>query len=188
MTFGLGQRSGNSSAPNTAYTADSTQGGASQWVHVPWENCASPSPPSHEEGVALLVAHTCNEVVFGHKEFLRGRQSPVPLICIVCWVLACTVPGARVMLHLERDARDWCTYNEYSYRIILVLLLYVYCSRAHPHIPSRFRRRRLQDFVYLQRKHTKNLGGQFTFFSGRQVNFQKRIFANTTRDQLFLGA
>ena len=35
------------------------------------------------------------------------------------------------MLHLEREARDWSTYNEYSYRIILLLLLYVYCSRAH---------------------------------------------------------
>ena len=41
-------------------TADSTQGGASQWVHVPWGNCASRTPPSHEEGVALLVARTCN--------------------------------------------------------------------------------------------------------------------------------
>ena len=29
------------------------------------------------------------------------------------------------MLHLEREARDWSTYNEYWYRIILLLLLYV---------------------------------------------------------------
>ena len=35
-------------------------------VHVPWGNCASPSP-SHEEGVALLVARSCNEVVPAHK-------------------------------------------------------------------------------------------------------------------------
>ena len=55
---------------------------------------------------------------------------------------------------------------------LLLLLLYVYCSRAHPHFPSQFRRCRLQDFVYLDRKHTKNLvGRQFTFFSGRQGNF-----------------
>ena len=54
--------------------------------------------PSHEEGVALLVAPTCNEVVPAHKEFLRARQTPVPLICIVCWVLACTVPGTRYFL------------------------------------------------------------------------------------------
>ena len=158
----------------------------------------------------MLVARTCNEVVPAHKEFLRARQTPVlvPLICIVCWVLACTAPGTRYaflfflfsssggwvkiklklphfhvciryiscfdsthapvataaraagtglvsmstrpdipgMLHLERQARDWSTYNEYSYRIILLLLLYVYCSRAHPHFPSQFRRRRLQDF------------------------------------------
>ena len=64
-------------------------------VHVPWGNYASPSPPSHEEGVALLLARTCNEVVPAHKEFLRTRQTPVPLTCIVCWVLACTVPDTR---------------------------------------------------------------------------------------------
>ena len=174
-------------------------------------NCASRSPPSQKEGVALLVARTCNEVVPTHKEFLRARQTPVPLICIVCLVLACTAPGTRYaflfflssssggwvkiklklphfhvcirymscfdsphalvataaraagtglvsmltrpdipgMLHLEREARDWSTYNEYSYRIILLLLLYVYYCRAHPHFPSQFRRRRLQDFFYL---------------------------------------
>ena len=58
-------------------------------------NCASRSPPSHVEGVALLVERTCNEVVLAHKKFSRARQTPVPLICIVCWVLACTVPGTR---------------------------------------------------------------------------------------------
>ena len=52
----------------TACNADSTQGGASQWVHVLWGNGASPSP-SHEGGVALLVARTCNEVFPAHKEF-----------------------------------------------------------------------------------------------------------------------
>ena len=159
----------------------------------------------------LCLQHTCNEVVPAHKEFLCARQTPVPLLCIVCWVLACTAPGTRYaflfflfsfsggwvkiklqlphfhvcirymscfnsthapvataaraagtglvsmstrpdiqgMLHQEREARDWSTYNEYSYRIILLLLLYVYCSRAHPHFPSQFRRRRLQDFFYL---------------------------------------
>ena len=59
-----------------ACTADSTQGGASQWVHVPRGNCASSSPASHEEGVALLVARTCNEVVPAHEESLRARQTP----------------------------------------------------------------------------------------------------------------
>ena len=84
------------------------------------------------------------------------------------------------MLHLEREARGWSTYNEYSYRIVLLLLLYVCCSRAHPHFPSQFRRRRLQDLVHLWPKHTKYwVGRQFTFFSGRQANFYKRIFANT---------
>ena len=60
-----------------------------------------------------------------------------------------TRPDIPGMLHLEREARDWSMYNEYSYRIILLLLLYVYCSRAHPHFPSQFRGRRLQDFFYL---------------------------------------
>ena len=97
MTFGVGQRKERKllCLKTTACTADSTQGGASQWVHVPWGNCASPSPPSQKEGVALLVARTCKEVVPAHNEFLRARQTPVPLICIVCWVLACTAPGTR---------------------------------------------------------------------------------------------
>ena len=89
------------------------------------------------------------------------------------------VPGIP---YLEREARDWSTYHEYSYRIILLLLLYVFFfqSRAHHHFPPQFRRRRLQDFVYLSREHTKNLvGRQITFFSGRQV--EKRIFANTLK-------
>ena len=94
-------------------TAGSTQGGASQWVHVPWGNCASPSP-SHEEGVALLVARTCNEAVPAHKEFSRARQTPVPLICIVCWVLACTVPGTRYTAPGTRDSR-----LEYVQRVLL---------------------------------------------------------------------
>ena len=84
-----------------------------------------------------------------------------------------TRPDIPGMLHLEREARDWSTYNEYSYRIILLLLLlYVYCSRAHPRFPSKFRRRRLQDFFYLYRKLTKILvGRQFSFLCGRQVHF-----------------
>ena len=32
-------------------------------------------------------------------------------------MLACTV--FQVLLHLKREARDWSTYNEYSYRIVL---------------------------------------------------------------------
>ena len=83
-----------------------------------------------------------------------------------------TRPDKPGMLHLEREARDWSTYNEYSYRLILLLLLYVYCSRAHPRFPSKFRRRRLQDFFYLYRKLTKILvGRQFSFLCERQVHF-----------------
>ena len=46
-----------------------------------------------------------------------ARQTPVPLICIVCWALACTVPGTRYMLHLEREARDWST--RYIQRVLV---------------------------------------------------------------------
>ena len=61
-----------------------------------------------------------------------------------------TRPDIPGMLHREREARDRSMYNEYSHRILLLLLLlYVYCSRAHPYFPSLFRRRRLQDFLYL---------------------------------------
>ena len=87
MTFGLGQRSFRDFRVHCRFRA------GWQRILVPWGNCAS--SPSHEEGVALLVALTCNEVVPAHKEFLRARQTPVPLIRKVCWVLACTVPGTR---------------------------------------------------------------------------------------------
>ena len=40
----------------TACTVDSTQGGASQWVHVPWGNCASPS--SVAEGMRCSACST----------------------------------------------------------------------------------------------------------------------------------
>ena len=43
-----------------------------------------------------------------------------------------TRPDIPGMLHREREARDWSTYNEYSYRIILLLLLYVFVVA---HIP-----------------------------------------------------
>ena len=58
------------------------------------ETAPSPSPP-HEEGVALLIARTRDDVVPAHKEFLRAKQTHVPLICIVCWMLASTVPDTR---------------------------------------------------------------------------------------------
>ena len=59
-------------------------------------------PPSLKECFALLVARTtCNEGAPAHKEFLRARQTPVPLICIVCWVLACTAPGTRYFCRLR---------------------------------------------------------------------------------------
>ena len=69
--------------------------GASQWIHVPWGNCASPSSPSHEEGVALLVTRVmrgspCLQGVFTRETDTRTYDS------VVCWVLASTVvPGTR---------------------------------------------------------------------------------------------
>ena len=74
------------------------------------------SPPSHVEGVALLVARTCNEVVPAHKEFLCARQIPVPLICtqVVCWVLEFTVPGSRYAAPGTRGSR-----LEYVQRVLV---------------------------------------------------------------------
>ena len=41
-------------------------------------------PPTLKECVALLVARTtCNEGVPAHREFLRARQTPVLVICIL---------------------------------------------------------------------------------------------------------
>ena len=90
-------RSGNSSALPHCVHCGLHVGWCLAVDPVPWGNCASPSPPSQKEGVALLVARTCDEVVPAHKEFLRAcRQTPVPLICIIVyWVLACTAPGTR---------------------------------------------------------------------------------------------
>ena len=82
-----------------------------------------------------------------------------------------TRPDIPGMLHLEREARDWSTYNEYSYRLILLLLLYVYCSRAHPHFPSQFRRRRLQDFLTSSANTPKSWweGNLFFLAEGKQI-------------------
>ena len=115
-----------------------------------------------------------------------------------CWyrvVSMSTRPDIPSMLHLEREARDWSTYNEYSYRIILLLLYkYVYCSRAHPRFPSKFRRRRLQDFFDLYRKLTKILvGRQFSFLCGRQdlgtflkTYFRKHSNIYIVSDEVFI--
>ena len=83
VTLGVGQRERKLLCPKPlrALRIPRRVSGASQCVHVPWGNCASPSPPSQKGGVALLVARTCNEVVPAHKKFLRARQTPVPLIC-----------------------------------------------------------------------------------------------------------
>ena len=69
-----------------------------------------------------------------------------------------TRPDIPGMLHLEREARDWSTYNEHSYRMLL--LLYVYCSRAHPHFPSQFRRRRPKDIFLPVAQTHQNPGGK----------------------------
>ena len=114
MTFGVGQRSGNSSALNHCVHCG---------LHAGW--CFAVGPRSKgklrfafssvaEEGVALLVARTCNEVVPAHKEFLRARQTPVPLICTVCWVRACTVPGTRYAAPGTRGSR-----LEYAQRVLV---------------------------------------------------------------------
>ena len=72
------------------------------------------------------------------------------------------------MLHLELGALDWSTYNEYSYRIILLLLLlYVLFFRAHPYFPSQFRKRRLQRFFFTSSANTPKTWweGNFPFLA-----------------------
>ena len=94
--------------------------------------------------------------------------------CFYCCTLHISwhIPG---MLHLEREARDWSTYNEYSFRIIL-LLLYVYCSRAHPHFPSQFRRRRLQDFFTSSANSPKSWWEGNLLFMRKASTFLKTYF------------
>ena len=87
---------------------------------------------------------TCRVLMLTHApDATTGRAAGTGLVNMS------TRPDIPGTLHLEREARDWSTYNEYSYRLILLLLLYVYCSHARPHSPFQFRRRRLQDFFYL---------------------------------------
>ena len=117
-------------------------------------NCASPSP-SDEESVALLVARTCNEVVPAHKEFLRARQTPVPLICMVYWVLACTVPGTRHAAPGTRGSRlEYVQQGLVSYNTTAAAAVRILQSRTSP-------------FPFSISKASP----QFTFFSGRQANF-----------------
>ena len=85
------------------------------------------------------------------------------------------------MLHLEREARDWSTYNEYSFRIIL-LLLYVYCSRAHPHFPSQFRRRRLQDFFTSSANSPKSWWEGNLLFMRKASKFFETYFRKHSND------
>ena len=90
------------------------------------------------------------------------------------------------MLHLKREARDWSTYNEYSYRIILLLLLYVYCSRAHPHFPSQFWRRRMQDLVLPLAQTHKKLGRKAIYFFQRNASkFLETYFRKHSNTLIF---
>ena len=155
------------------------RGGASQWVHVPWGNCASPSTPSHEEGVALLVARTCNAVVPAYKEFLRARQTPVPLICIVCWVLTCAVPGTRYAAPGTR-----CSRLEYVQRVLVSYILYYYCCCctyivvAHiPISPLNFEGVTCR-ILFTSSANTPKTWweGNLLFFSGRRANFLETYF------------
>ena len=118
----------------------------------------------------MFVARTCNEVVPAQKEFLRARQTPVPLICIGCWVLACTVPGTRYAAPGTRSSR-----LEYVQRVLVsyntTAAVRIMWSRTSPFpfsiskaSPAGFR-------LHLAQTHQNLVGRQFTFFSGRQVNF-----------------
>ena len=167
-------RSGSSSALNHCVHCGLHAGWCLAVGPVPWGNCASPSPPSQKEGVALLVARTCNEVVPAHEGvFTREtdpRTSDLYSLLGACmyrtrYQVCCTWNE-----RLETGVRT--TSTRIVYQVILLLLLYVYCSRAHPRFPSKLRRRRLQDSFYLYRKLTKILvGRQFSFLCGRQVHF-----------------
>ena len=73
------------------------------------------------------------------------------------------------MLHLEREARDWSAYNEYSYRIML-LLQYVYCSRAHPISILNFGGVACRICSPLAQTH-QSLGGKAIYFFYRKAVF-----------------
>ena len=102
MTFGVGQRKERKLCPKPLRALRIPRRVVLRSGSTSHGETALRLPPSLEECVALLVARTtCNEGVPAHKEFLRARQTPVPLICIVCWVVACTAPGTRYFCRLR---------------------------------------------------------------------------------------
>ena len=86
--------------------------------HVPWGTCASPSP-SHEEGVALLVARTCNEVVPTHKEFLRATD---PRTSDLYSLLGACMYRTRYQI-----CRTWNERLETGVRTACTRIVYYYC-------------------------------------------------------------
>ena len=93
VTFGVGQRKERTLCPKPLRAL--RRSGSTFHVET-----ALRLPPSLKDCVALVVARTkCNEGVPAHKEFLRARQTPVPPICVVCWVLTCTAPGTRYFFY-----------------------------------------------------------------------------------------
>ena len=60
------------------------------------------------------------------------------------------------------------------------IFLVLSCCRTSPFPPYFFGRRRLQDFVFFQRKHTQNHDGKGShFFQRKESTFRKNDFANT---------
>ena len=167
MTFGLGQRSGNSSALNRCVHCG---------FHAGW--CFATDPRSVGKlrfafsvacGRRCPACNTCNEGVPAHKEFLRARQTRT-YDSVVCPVLACTVPGTR---YAASGTRGLETGVRTSTRIRLQL--YVSYNRAHPRFPAHFRRRRLQDFVLPLAQNTPK-----TWLEGKEV-FQGLLRVNSRR-------
>ena len=100
-----------------------------------------------------------------------------------------TRPDIPGMLHLEREARDWSTYNEYSYRIILLLLYVPGMYIVVAHIPIsllNFGGAACRIFFTFSANSPKSWWeGHLVFLCGRQVHFLKRTFTNTLLSTIY---
>ena len=94
VTFGVGQRKEWKLCPKPLHA-----------LRIPRRVVLRSGSTFHGEtalvGMLLVARTTCNEGVPAHKEFLRARQTLVPLICVICWVLACTAPRTRYFCRLR---------------------------------------------------------------------------------------
>ena len=107
--------------------------------------------------------------------------------CGWCWLAAACYAAARsrgmaVLASRLTQPPKRCRAAVATCTLFLFVLFhfFVYRVASPPSFPSYFRRRRLQDLIYLTRKHTEiRKGRKFAFFSGSKVCLFSTLATNT---------